>query len=241
MKLPRLATAFAAIAAAALVAAQEGPPDRLRPNRPGGNRPERPDRDRFGPRPDRFGRNRLRPGRPTAPSYAMEVEGKFAYVVIGTHVFKIRLEDMSVAAEKDLTEDGGAEGSLAKDFIAKLDKDGDGKISREEWRGPGEWFDRLDRDGDGAVSEEEVPEELLKRFARKAKPAGGGPALIRFAGEHVLVMVGTTVYKLQKSDLSLVGITDLKPKKKERPRKPEPAPEPGKTEPKKKGDDDFGF
>lgn len=40
--------------------------------------------------------------------------------------------------------------------LAKLDADGDGKVSKDEYRGPDEAFVRLDADGDGFVCAEEA-------------------------------------------------------------------------------------
>ena len=40
--------------------------------------------------------------------------------------------------------------------LAKLDTDGDGKVSKDEYRGPDEAFVRLDADGDGFVGAEEA-------------------------------------------------------------------------------------
>lgn len=42
-------------------------------------------------------------------------------------------------------------------FIERLDKDGDGKVSKEEFDGPKEHFLNFDRDADGYISEEEAP------------------------------------------------------------------------------------
>jgi hypothetical protein len=42
-------------------------------------------------------------------------------------------------------------------FVRRLDRDADGKVSREEFDGPPEHFDVLDRDHDGFLSEEEAP------------------------------------------------------------------------------------
>ncbi|MEK7618795.1 MAG: hypothetical protein AAB416_00965, partial [Patescibacteria group bacterium] len=44
-------------------------------------------------------------------------------------------------------------------FIKDLDKDQDGKVSREEFPGPDDIFGRLDRDRDGFISFEEAPRE----------------------------------------------------------------------------------
>jgi ribonuclease BN (tRNA processing enzyme) len=42
-------------------------------------------------------------------------------------------------------------------FIRRLDRDGDGKVSPEEFDGPAHDFPRLDRNGDGYITEDEAP------------------------------------------------------------------------------------
>ena len=51
-----------------------------------------------------------------------------------------------------------AAGGRRSGFVDRLDRDGDGKVSREEFRGPSRAFDRNDRDGDGFLSEDEAPQ-----------------------------------------------------------------------------------
>ena len=46
---------------------------------------------------------------------------------------------------------GGAMGARMQRFLEKYDEDSDGKVSRQEWRGRNEGFDRLDRNGDGFI------------------------------------------------------------------------------------------
>jgi Ca2+-binding EF-hand superfamily protein len=41
-------------------------------------------------------------------------------------------------------------------FVARLDRNGDGKVSRSEFDGPPEHFDHFDRDGDGYITEDEA-------------------------------------------------------------------------------------
>ena len=43
------------------------------------------------------------------------------------------------------------------DFIQHFDKDGDGKVSKQEFPGPDAHFSRLDQNGDGYVDESEKP------------------------------------------------------------------------------------
>ncbi len=42
------------------------------------------------------------------------------------------------------------------DPVKDMDKDGDGKVSRKEWRGPADDFDRFDKNGDGQLDGEEL-------------------------------------------------------------------------------------
>jgi Ca2+-binding EF-hand superfamily protein len=52
--------------------------------------------------------------------------------------------------------------------LAGMDRNGDGKVTREEWQGPEEVFARLDRNGDGVIDEADLP--------AGAPPSGpGGP------------------------------------------------------------------
>ncbi|MHC5083246.1 MAG: Lcl C-terminal domain-containing protein [Planctomycetota bacterium] len=48
-------------------------------------------------------------------------------------------------------------GSSGGDFVERLDKDGDGKVSRQEFDGPAQHFSHLDRNNDGYLSESEAP------------------------------------------------------------------------------------
>lgn len=44
------------------------------------------------------------------------------------------------------------------DFVRRLDRNGDGKVSKSEFDGPAEHFSHLDRNGDGYISAEEAPQ-----------------------------------------------------------------------------------
>jgi len=43
------------------------------------------------------------------------------------------------------------------EFVERLDRDSDGKVSLSEFDGPSHDFYRCDRDGDGYLSEDEAP------------------------------------------------------------------------------------
>ncbi len=59
--------------------------------------------------------------------------------------------------------------------LMQLDKNGDGKLSKDELpeRFPAQMFDRLDEDGDGAVTKEEIA-KMAERF-RQGRPGQGRP------------------------------------------------------------------
>ncbi len=44
------------------------------------------------------------------------------------------------------------------DIIERIDKDGDGKVSRDEFPGPSEHFTQFDKDEDGYLDESELPD-----------------------------------------------------------------------------------
>jgi len=61
---------------------------------------------------------------------------------------------------------GGGQRPGRGDFVKRLDKNGDGKVSRKEFDGPANHFDVLDRDGDGHLSAGEAPQGPPSRGGR---------------------------------------------------------------------------
>lgn len=59
-------------------------------------------------------------------------------------------------------------------FIEWLDRDGDGRVSPDEFDGPPQHFFMEDRDGDGFISSEEIPSGP-PRGGRRARPADAAP------------------------------------------------------------------
>ena len=55
--------------------------------------------------------------------------------------------------------------------LKQMDKDADGKISRQEWAGAEAMFKRMDKDGDGSLSEAEQKNAVnaMKKAAEKSK------------------------------------------------------------------------
>ena len=91
-------------------------------------------------------------------------------------------EDRSRGGERGQENERGEEGergrgrpdpSRMRENFKRMDQDGDGSISREEWRGPEEAFGRIDADGDGTISTEEAEEAMSRR--RGGRPGEGPP------------------------------------------------------------------
>ncbi|MCX7704305.1 MAG: EF-hand domain-containing protein [Planctomycetota bacterium] len=211
MKRCLFAIFFFVFVTVSVITAQEQPPQPPQPRQPGGER---------GPfRPEGQIAQRVEPS-------AMEIDGDFAYCVIGTTVFKVGLEKMELVAKQSLE----SAGEKPEDLIKRADKDGDGKISKAEFSGPQEMFGRLDRDGDGFLTKEEIPADGLRRLTGVRR--SGTPPVIRFTKEKVVILLGGTVYKLAKSNLALEGAIHLEGEGGQKP------PEAPKKEEKK---EDFGF
>lgn len=65
-------------------------------------------------------------------------------------------------------------------WVERLDLDGDGKVSTEEFDGPSEHFARLDRDGDGYLAANEAPPP--RRGPHPGGPRQGRPGETRGQG-----------------------------------------------------------
>ncbi len=61
------------------------------------------------------------------------------------------------------------------DRIETMDKNGDGNITRDEWRGPRELFDQIDPDNDGSMTRDELRKGLVRmreEHGRGDRPLG---------------------------------------------------------------------
>lgn len=70
-------------------------------------------------------------------------------------ILALLLATGTVMAKSD--DQGRRKPPTAAEFIEKLDSDGDGLVSKEEFNGPDEHFVRRDQNEDGYISEEEAP------------------------------------------------------------------------------------
>jgi Ca2+-binding EF-hand superfamily protein len=69
---------------------------------------------------------------------------------------------------------GGPRGENVGKRIARMDADKDGRISRDEWKGPADAFTRIDTDQDGFLSKDEV--EVLAKGMRRREGWKRGPS-----------------------------------------------------------------
>lgn len=81
---------------------------------------------------------------------------------------------LSAAASAEIAQAGGP--PPPQMVIKRMDTDGDGKISREEFRGPPPRFDKMDADKDGFITLDEIKafQASLRRESGEAGDAGGG-------------------------------------------------------------------
>ncbi|MGE5279247.1 MAG: DUF1566 domain-containing protein [Deltaproteobacteria bacterium] len=75
----------------------------------------------------------------------------------GAYPYKIRVLSSAAGEREEKSPRRESPGRDAGRFVARLDRDGDGRVSRGEFDGPAGQFDVLDRDRDGYLSEDEVP------------------------------------------------------------------------------------
>jgi Ca2+-binding EF-hand superfamily protein len=59
----------------------------------------------------------------------------------------------------------------------KMDVNGDGRISRDEWKGPAEAFNRIDADGDGALTGAELAQAMPGRGVKRGRAGMNPPAM----------------------------------------------------------------
>ncbi|HSR71049.1 MAG TPA: hypothetical protein VLL72_01590, partial [Kiloniellales bacterium] len=82
-------------------------------------------------------------------------------------------ESMSRSAGPGFAQDAQALGPAAT--VRRMDRDGDGRISREEFRGPAGRFARLDADNDGFVTEDEISAFRTQRSGTEPSNRAPGP------------------------------------------------------------------
>ncbi len=66
-----------------------------------------------------------------------------------------------------------------RQMLQRFDADGDGRISREEWQGRDEVFERLDANNDGFLTEDEVVRPLALEAERRPQRVDPAQMLIR--------------------------------------------------------------
>ncbi len=86
-------------------------------------------------------------------------------IEIYSMVRPVRGGKVSLAIEKSSSQAGNrpTPSRNVPRFVTRLDRDGDGRVSREEFDGPRRAFDQLDRNNDGYLIESEAPHRRKRR------------------------------------------------------------------------------
>jgi hypothetical protein len=93
---------------------------------------------------------------------------------------------------------GGTDGRFAEDFLKRFDRNGDGRVSDEEFTGPREVFKRADADHDRSLDRREIP--ALDRSRERKRP------VVLCAGTDGVAVVGqNTLYVFAPDTLAYAG------------------------------------
>ena len=95
------------------------------------------------------------------PEIAKKLEAKMnAYLKEINAQFPTKNPDYDPSTEEKSAQEkrkGNKSNDQSSRFIKRFDKDGDGKVSKKEFKGPSKRFGRFDKDGDGFISVDESP------------------------------------------------------------------------------------
>lgn len=122
-----------------------------------------------------------RPGMGIIPACLNRKEVKTMKTLLALFVVALTLAIAAPSRAQDPQGPPQGPGRFRLPSFEELDKNKDGKISRDEFPGPAQFFDRLDANGDGFISKEEF-DDVQRRFGgvQHQGPSGGiGPILER--------------------------------------------------------------
>jgi len=151
-------------------------------------------------------------GRGALPAPVAVTEGSTIWILTEDKFLRVSLKSLRVKAGADL-------GPLASkgdpgDWLALLDRNGDGKVSRDEWRdyrAPPEHFQFADRNRNGVLEKGEL--KNLPPAPSKSKDAGAERELL-LAGDALLVSMGGKLLRFDKKSLEHLGTAELPRKEK---------------------------
>jgi len=95
-----------------------------------------------------------------SPSSTMAIspDSKYLYLFHSNRIYQFELPALRLikSIEVEIPDRPMPRGSSKGDLIKDLDKDMDGRVSRKEFTGPGQVFDKLDRNNDGYIDKGEA-------------------------------------------------------------------------------------
>jgi len=102
-----------------------------------------------GPRPD------------SSTAMAISPDSKYLYLFHATRIYQFKLPELTLAKSIEVEVMGMPEmqGRGERDFIKDFDVDMDGRVSREEFTGPSQLFERFDKNNDGYIDTNEAPKQ----------------------------------------------------------------------------------
>lgn len=154
-----------------------------------------------------FGGNR------ESPAAAMEIHEGKVFLINGGSLYVIDAAQMQIEGTASLTELARSEMEKEKKaddaetvplphYIQNYDKNNDGKIEKDEVENPDRtWrmLGRMDRDGDNVITGKEA-NSSMDRFSKQIM-GSRKPAVIKIAGDKVLVLANNRMFKFNRADL----------------------------------------
>lgn len=115
--------------------------------------------------PPRFGAERggmkgIGPQPSSTSAMAISPDSKYLYLFHANKIYQFKLPGLRLvnSVEVEIPERLEKHGGEKRDFIKDFDMNNDGRVSKEEFTGPSQLFERFDMNNDGYIDASEVPE-----------------------------------------------------------------------------------